>query len=245
MKPIGIDVDCKPLTHYYFLSMFANVILPARIGDIYRAYLTKRNRDIPISMSLGVFFSERIFDLLIISILVIFSGAYFWKEILGTREGGYLLYAFGAVVIIILLFIVALFGMPYLSRFAPAKLKGQLDRFHQGLFRYPSYIPIIVAMTFLIWICEAFRLYFVFLALGANAGFLLAVFISQASLIIMTLPLSPAGLGFVELLMLKVLSLSGLATDLAGALTISDRLISYWSVMAVGGICYLFSTRVR
>ena len=61
MKPIGIDVAYRPLTHYYFLAMFANVILPARIGDIYRAYLAKRNRDISISMSLGVFFSERIF----------------------------------------------------------------------------------------------------------------------------------------------------------------------------------------
>jgi len=245
MKPIGINIDYRPLTHYYFLSMFANVILPARIGDIYRAYLTKRNQKISMSMSLGVFFSERIFDLVVISALVIFSGAYFWKAIIGTREGDYLIFAFMAVTIIIVFFIATLGGLPYLLRFVPAKLAEKLERFHKGLFRYPSQIPIILGMTILIWLCEAFRLYFVFLALGANAGFVLALFVSQASLVIMSVPLSPAGLGFVELLMLKVLTLSGLSSELAGALTISDRLISYWSVMALGGLCCLFSTRVR
>ncbi|UCE66360.1 MAG: flippase-like domain-containing protein [Candidatus Zixiibacteriota bacterium] len=245
MQPIGIHINYRPLTHYYFLAMFANVILPARIGDIYRAYLTKRNQKISISMSLGVFFSERIFDLVVISIFVIFSGAYFWKEILGTKEGDYLIYGFMAIILLVAFFAAALGGLPHLLRFMPAKLAEKLNRFHQGLFRYPSRIPIILGMTALIWICEALRLYFVFLALGANAGFVLALFISQASLVIMSLPLSPAGLGFVELLMLKVLSLSGLSPELAGALTISDRLISYWSVMALGGLCYFFSTRIR
>jgi len=245
MQPMGIDIDYRPLTHYYFLAMFANVILPARIGDIYRAYLAKRNQKISMSMSLGVFFSERIFDLVVISAFVIFSGAYFWKAIIGTREGDYLIFSFLAVTLIIVLFIAALGGLPHLLKFMPAKPAEKLDRFHKGLFRYPTRIPIILGMTILIWLCEAIRLYFVFLALGANAGFVLALFVSQASLVIMSVPLSPAGLGFVELLMLKVLSLSGLSSELAGALTISDRLISYWSVMAFGGLCYLFSTRIR
>jgi uncharacterized protein (TIRG00374 family) len=245
MQPMGIDIGYKPLTHYYFLSMFANVILPARLGDIYRAYLAKRNHKLSISTSLGVFFSERIFDLVVISIFVLFSGAYFWKAILGTREGDYLLFGFMAVILLIVFFMAALAGLPRLLRFFPAKLAEKLERFHRGLFRYPSRIPVILGMTAFIWLCEALRLYFVFLALGADAGFILALFVSQASLIIMSVPLSPAGLGFVELLMLKALSLAGLSSDLAGALTIADRLISYWSVMALGGLCYLFSTRIR
>jgi len=245
MLPMGIDIGYRPLTHYYFLAMFANVILPARLGDIYRAYLAKRNQKLSISMSLGVFFSERIFDLTVISVFVLFSGAYFWRAIIGSREGDYLIFGFMAVVLLLAFFIAALTGLPHLLRFFPAKLAEKLERFHQGLFRYPSRIPVILGLTALIWLLEACRLYFVFLALGANAGFILALFISQASLIIMSVPLSPAGLGFVELLMLKALSLAGLSPDLAGALTIADRLISYWSVMAAGGLCYLFSARVR
>jgi uncharacterized protein (TIRG00374 family) len=245
MLPIGYSVDYRPLTHYYFLSMFANALLPARIGDIYRGYLAKRNQRLSISMTLGVIFSERVFDLVVISSFVLISGIYFWKAISGSKEGDYLVLAFMAVMLIIAFFIAALFGLPYISRLLPSKITDKLDRFHQGLFRYPSRIPVILAVTILIWLCEALRLYFVFLALEVNAGFLLALFISQAALIIMAVPISPAGLGFVELLMLKVLSFAGLASGLAGALTILDRLISYWSVLAFGGLCYLLSTRVR
>jgi uncharacterized membrane protein YbhN (UPF0104 family) len=245
MVPIGYIIDFRPLTHYYFLSMFANALLPARMGDVYRAYLAKRNREISISMSLGVFFSERVFDLVVISVFVLISGVYFWRAVAGTREGNYLILAFMAVMLILVFFIAALFGLPRLLRFMPAKITGKLERFHRGLFRYPARIPAILGMTVLIWLCEALRLYFVFLALGINAGFPLALFISQAALIIMAVPISPAGLGFVELLMLKVLAFAGLPSGLAGALTILDRLISYWSVLAFGGLCYLFSTRVR
>ena len=99
MLPIGIAVDYRPLTHYYFLSMFANALLPARIGDLYRAYLARRNRDISISLSLGVFFSERVFDLVVISAFVLISGVYFWKAVVGTREGNYLILAFMAVML--------------------------------------------------------------------------------------------------------------------------------------------------
>lgn len=100
-------------------------------------------------------------------------------------------------------------------------------------------------MTLLIWLSEALRLYLVFLAFNINAGFLMAVFISQASLILMSIPLSPAGLGLVEILMLKILSASGLSLATAGAITLTDRIISYWSLVASGSIAYLFSPRVR
>ena len=53
------------------------------------------------------------------------------------------------------------------------------------------------------------------------------------------------GLGIVELLMLKVMATSGMAVETAGAITIADRIISYWSLLAFGGISYFFSTRVR
>ncbi len=245
LKPVGHNISYRPLTHYYYLSMFANAILPARMGDLYRAYLAKKNQSVSMSMSLGVFFSERVFDLVVISILVIFSGTFYWSVISGTREGDYLVFGFMAVLLILVFFIASLRGLPYLVKFAPEKIKDKLERFHKGLFKYPAQLPVILGATILIWLCEALRLYFVFLAFGVDAGFLMALFVSQASLILMAVPISPAGLGIVELLMLKILSLSGISPDLAGALTITDRLISYWSVVGFGGLCYLFSARLR
>ncbi len=245
LRPSGHDIAVEPLAHYYFLSWFINALLPARIGDIYRAYLLKKNNGVPVSLSFGVLFSERVFDLAVVSIFVVFSGAYFYTILRGTSEGDYLVFGFMAVIMILVFFVAMAIGLPRIQGFFPEKWSIRLELFRSGLFRSPSRLPIMIIMTSIIWLTEALRLYLVFLAFGIQAGFLMAVFISQASLILMAVPLSPAGLGLVELLMLKILSSTGILTDLAGALTIVDRIISYWSLLIFGGICYLLSARVR
>ena len=245
LKPAGQSISYPPLTHYYFLSWFANALLPARIGDLYRAHLLKKNQGVSISLSLGVLFSERVFDLVITAALVAFSGVYFWSILQGSSERDYLIFGFMAVLLVSVFFVALIAGFPHLLRFTPERWRPRLERFHSGLFRSPSLLPIIVVMTLLIWLSEALRLYFVFLAFGVNAGFLMALFISQASLILMAVPISPAGLGLVEILMLKILASTGISSDMAGALTIMDRIISYWSLLALGGIGYLLSARQR
>ncbi len=245
LKPAGHTVSSGPLTHYYFLAWFANALLPARIGDLYRAYLLKKNKSVSISLSLGVLFSERVFDLVVTAGLVAISGIYFWSVLSGTSERDYIILGFMAVMLVVAVFVALIAGLPHLAGMVPQRWRSRVELFRSGLFRSPSLLPTVLIVTLLVWMSEALRLYFVFLAFGIDAGFMVAVFISQAALIVMAIPLSPAGLGLVEILMLKILASTGLTSDLAGALTITDRLISYWSLLAFGGIGYLFSARVR
>ena len=245
LKPAGQKVSIPSLSHYYFLSWFANSILPARIGDIYRAYLLKKNKGIPVSLSLGVIFSERVFDLAITAALVVLSGAYLWSLLQNSDEKSYLKWGLLATVGIVIGFIILIFAMPLIIRILPQKLKSLAESFQSGIFKWPSLFPIIILTTVIIWLTEALRLYFVFLALGIKSGFLMAVFISQASLILMAIPLTPAGLGLVEGLMLVILSSLGISKDLALAATITDRLVSYWILVAAGTIVYLLSSRTR
>jgi uncharacterized membrane protein YbhN (UPF0104 family) len=245
LRPSGEDIGYLPLSHYYFLAWFANAILPARIGDVYRAYLLKRNKSVPISLSLGVIFSERVFDLAVTAILLILSGSYFWGALKNGAQQRYLIGGLWAVAGLVAVFVISIFLLPRLSRIAPAKWRDKIELFAAGIFKWPALLPKIGSMTVLIWLSEALRLYLVFLAFGIKAGFLVALFISQASLILMSIPLSPAGLGLVEFMMLKLLSTASMSTSLAGAVTITDRLISYWSLVAFGGITYLLSPRVR
>ena len=245
LKPAGQQVAIGPLSHYYFLSWFANSILPARIGDVYRAYLLKKNKEVPVSLSLGVIFSERVFDLAITAILVVLSGSYFWSMLKNTHEGNYLSWGLAITVGIVIFFILVALSLPLVIRILPEKFKGLAKTFQTGVFKWPALMPIVILMTVAIWLSEALRLYLVFLALGIKAGFLMAVFISQASLILMAIPLSPAGLGLVEFLMLKILASTGITSSMAGAATVADRLISYWILVAAGSIVYLLSPRTR
>jgi hypothetical protein len=245
LKPVGQSPPVSRLSHYYFLSWFANAVLPARIGDIYRAYLLKKNEGVPISLSLGVVFSERVFDLAVTAGLVALSGSYFWAILKGADESRYLLWGVLTTAAIVVFFVLGAFLLPRLIGFAPARWRPSLERFQGGIFRWPSLLPIMIVMTLVIWLTEAVRLYLVFLAFGIDAGFLVALFISQAALILMSIPLSPAGLGLVELLMLKLLASADVSLATAGAITLTDRVISYWSLVIFGAIAYILSPRVR
>ncbi len=112
------------------------------------------------------------------------------------------------------IFIMAPRFVPLIARRLPERFRDKAGLFAAGIFKSPSRLPIIIIMSLAIWLSEALRLYLVLQAFGIGSGFLLAVFISQASLILMLLPLSPAGLGLVELLHAEAIIIS---RDNAGA----------------------------
>ncbi len=53
------------------LSWFANCIVPAKLGDAYRAYLLKRERGVSFSATIGTILAERIIDVLVLFLLML------------------------------------------------------------------------------------------------------------------------------------------------------------------------------
>jgi uncharacterized membrane protein YbhN (UPF0104 family) len=245
LKETGIKLPVIDLTRYYFLAWFANCILPAKIGDIYRAYLLKKNRNAPFSLSLGVLFSERVFDLATTASLFLLGGIFYFDKLDQPKLKSALIDGLVAIAFITIAFIIFSWRSEFFKRFIPGKIRRYYELFSEGLLRSPRKIPAITAESLIIWLTEALRLYLVAWALGMRIDFLLAVFISQAALIIMSIPLTPGGLGLVEILMTLLLSRAGFGGDGAAAIVIADRLISYWSLIILGGLHYLLSPRSR
>lgn len=240
-----IDLPTGYLSRLYFLSWFVNSILPARIGDFYRAYLLKKNNQIRISLSLGVLLSEKVFDLASIALMVVLGGIIYINRIAESEIADALMWALIAVLVLVIGFSLLAWKSRWFKKILPSKLHDLFDSFNRGIFRSPGLIPSISIQSLLIWLSESFRLYFVILALGYDFNFLLVLFVSQAALIVMSLPLTPAGLGLVELLIVAVLIPAGLSQEAAAAVAIVDRLISYWSLIAVGGLHFLMSGKIR
>jgi uncharacterized protein (TIRG00374 family) len=245
LKESGIILPLIELVRFYSLAWFVNSILPARIGDVYRAYLLKKNDGISFPLSLGVLFSERVFDLASIACLVLLGGIFYLGKITSADLRNSVITALLIVGIIVILFAIFSWRSQWLVRFMPQKLRIHFESFTKGIFRSPSKIPLLFIQSLLIWLSEAARLYFVALAIGYKIDFLLALFVSQAALIIMSLPLTPAGLGLVELLMFAVLLPTGFSRETSAAIIIADRLISYWLLIILGGLHYIFSPRCR
>ena len=100
-------------------------------------------------------------------------------------------------------------------------------------------------LTVLIWATEGMRLWLVIQALGlpgVSMGISGAFFVAFIGSLLTAVPLSPAGLGTVELGVVGVLTLAyGLPTQEATTIVLVDRLISVFSIILIGSIVYLVS----
>lgn len=236
------------LMEYIFLSWFANCIVPAKLGDAYRGYLLKHNGGVSFSATFGTIFAERLLDMLGLFGLLVVSG---WVTF-GSRmpEGTEIVFGFGAFLVVAI--VAGLAGMRWLSpvirRFMPHRLHHFYEKFEYAALRSfrPAILPQLIVLTFVVWLLEGFRLYFVILSLGQEGLHLqlsAIIFVALASSLLTALPITPAGLGVVESTVTVVLTFFGIDRHLGVAVTLLDRLVNFWSIIGFGLLLYIFSKR--
>jgi hypothetical protein len=252
----GYRVKTSDATEILFLSWFVNCIVPAKLGDLYRAYLVKQNSPVSATRTLGTVFMERILDLVAIAALGVAAGYIRFRGSLNDLPGGtQYIFAFGVVIVVAL--IVAMVAMRSFGRRVigvlplPARFVELYDRFEDGVFGSVGLrgLPVLGLLTLLIWASEALRLYFVVRALGFNdvdLGLSGAMFVALIGSLLTAVPLFPGGLGLVDLGMLGVLKTFFTKSSVhATAIVVVDRAISVFSIVILGGIAYVISSKPR
>ena len=235
-----------------FLSWFVNCVVPAKLGDLYRAFLLRGNFGGSISRTVGTIFIERIADVIVISTLALAAG--FWSFRGRNRpevDTIFLIGSIAAVVLIALRHRAALRG-PSAARASCRRASPSLwERFHEGSTGALTArsVPIIIGLTVAVWVLEGVRVFFVIRALGlpqvSNLGISSAVFVALAAALVTAIPLTPAGVGFVEGAIVFVLVIYGVPNEPATAVALTDRAISIVTVIVLGGIFYAVSPLVR
>ena len=250
LRRTGTPIRFVPATEILFLSWFVNCLVPARLGDLYRAYLLKGTYGASASRTVGTIFIERIADIIVIFGLALAAG--YWSFRGRQRPEVDALFIAGFLVALALIvFVLALrFAGGHLTRFLPARGADLYERFHEGSTGAltPSSVPVIVLVTGAIWLLEGARVYFVIHALNlpdAHLGISASVFVALAAALLTAIPLTPAGVGFVEAGIVGALLIYGVPHEAAVAVALTDRAISIMSVLVLGGILYAFSGMVR
>ncbi|MBI2856779.1 MAG: flippase-like domain-containing protein, partial [Chloroflexi bacterium] len=221
------------LTEMVLLNWFANVILFARVGDIYRPYLLKEERDIPYARSLGTVLAERILDILVV-VALLAAAALVLVGGMGRAVGaGYLLLGLGLVALMLTgLAVLWRFGAP-IERLLPARLRPAWCAFRECTFGSFRQVPLLVLITTVVWLAEVGRLYFVLMALGLAVPLSFVFFVALAYAVAVALPTTPGGLGIVEGGMAGLLSFT-VSSSAAWSATILDRSITFLSLIVVG-----------
>ena len=75
LRNAGEDRPTLPLLPILMVSFFVNCVVPAKMGDIYRAYLARLRQRVPVSRALGTIIAERLLDLVVLMGLLLIAGA--------------------------------------------------------------------------------------------------------------------------------------------------------------------------
>ena len=256
LKGAGYKVKVKDGTEILFLSWLVNCIVPAKLGDLYRAYLLKLNSPVSATRTLGTVFMERILDLIAVAALGVLAGYWHFRDHLNNLPAAaQISLTLGVIVIVIL--IVALVAMRSFGRKVMSILplpRGVLEfyeRFEEGVFGSVGVrgMPLLGLMTGMIWMTEALRLYLVVRALnftGVDLGFSGSLFVALIGSLLTAIPFTPGGIGLVEGGMIGVLTGAfGVSGTHAAAIVLVDRAISVFSIVVLGSIAYMLSSKPR
>jgi len=251
LRGIGAKVRVRDSTEIIFVSWLVNSVVPAKLGEVYRAWLLKINYPVSLSATFGTIFVERLFD--IFAIVILGLGAAFWsfRDGLDPTVRAIMLLGLGvAIAIAIALFTLRNFGSRLVERLPlPERAKELYGRFEEGVFSMDRRtMPMISLLTVLIWTTEAFRLLFVTYALGfdISLGISGAFFVALVASLLTAVPFTPAGLGIVEAGIVGLLTVVYQADpNEAAAIALVDRAISVLSVIALGFIAYLLSPKTK
>lgn len=228
-----------------FLSWFANCLLPAKLGDVYRAYLLRKRSGISLSRAGGTVVAERLIDfgfvLVVIgaSALIAFRGRVPPAVLPFLEIGAAAVFAAGLALLVLRRW------EAFVGRFVPTRFRGIYERFHEGaLGAFGSYGWLLL-YTPLGWLAEILRFWLVTRAIGLDLGgdvvqeLAVSSFIALGSAFFTSAAPTPGGLGAAELAIVGALALFGISGEVAVATALLDRMISYWSLVIVGTIVYL------
>lgn len=239
------------LVEIIYISFFANVIVPAKLGDLYRAYLLRQDTGVSATRSFGTVLAERLLDLIVLlllcipAIMISLHGKIPWEVELSLEV------ALAAVIVgIVGLFLLRLLRKK-IEKIVPVRLRGYYNNLQEGMLGSFQRLPSLIVLSIGVWICEALRFFFVAFALNLFTGDLLHIFaasffVGLVEALLTIIPFTGGGVGLVETGMAAMIILLNPATlttgkSLAAAAILLDRTISLFSIIIIGFIVFILA----
>jgi uncharacterized protein (TIRG00374 family) len=242
LRNAGENRSTLSLLPILMVSFFVNCVVPAKMGDIYRAYLARVRQQVVAARALGTIIAERLLDLVVLMALLLVAGAIVFHDrapavLVPYLIAGVLVCAAGVGAIAVMR---AGRGQRIL-RLLPEAVFHRYESFRMGTVNSFKNLTLLVPLTVLVWGMESGRLALVVYALGdgSSLGAAQLLLIALVAALLTTVPFLPGGLGLVEAGMVGVLvSVGGVGRSAALSIALLDRSISYGSVVAVGALVF-------
>jgi hypothetical protein len=197
------------------IGLFVNNVLPARIGEVARAYVLSKKKDLSFTYAFSTVLVDRFFDL---TGLLLLTFLFFPRHSLPPAVSR-------AIYILVALLLLCIVCMLLLSRERFANIvAGWLGRVQRPLFsklaqrvitvqenlkriNSPFNLMYLVLISSVTWFSMSTALYFVTLILGVHVEFVVIPFVCALLNMGLTMPSSPGYVGVYQFLLIYLLSI--------------------------------------
>ncbi|MDI6718006.1 MAG: lysylphosphatidylglycerol synthase transmembrane domain-containing protein [Methanomicrobiales archaeon] len=236
LRGLEVYVDLVFSTASIFISQTANLIVPARLGDLVRIFILKHEEKATYSRGVSSLLVERVFDILMVAVLGIVAlpfaldvPPWFYTVLIVPLLGG------GAFFI----------GLVLLGRFEAKHrflvlLLEMLDQVREASLNLRSFLSFGTS-SILIWILDVLVCYAVVLMFQESIPFVVVVLAIVIGNLVKAVPITPGGVGTYEASLAATFVLAGTPEPTAILIAVVDHLIKN-AVTLVGGVgsIYLF-----
>jgi uncharacterized protein (TIRG00374 family) len=251
LEPVAGKLPFGPLWRATTIGMMVNNVVPARAGEIARAYALTKEVPVPFATALASLAVDRLFDaivLLVLAAVALLDPALSGVETLAGRPLTSFATGAGAVVAVLLLGLYALVFFPkqllrlfelFARRVSPTiEERGRrvLETFFLGLsvLRSPGRFAAVFAWTLAHWLINALGFWLAFKAVGITAPFSAALFLQAFIAMGTAVPALPGFFGVFEYMSVQGLAVYGVGQEQAATWAIGYHLLSFIPITVIG-----------
>ena len=233
------------------MGFMANSILPARAGELVRAFAVSRETPVPFSAAFASLVVDRVFDAVVVILLMVlamFDPRFPSGTLIAGRpasnyagSGVVVLVAVALALYAIVIFpdrLIQLFEL-FARRVAPRfEERGRriLRSFADGLsvLRHPGRFAIVLFWAASLWVTQAVAFWIMFEALGIHVPFSAALFLNGLIMFAVALPSTPGYFGPFEAAAVAGLGVYGVDRNLAVAWSLTFHVLTLIPIVVIG-----------
>ncbi|HST08366.1 MAG TPA: lysylphosphatidylglycerol synthase transmembrane domain-containing protein [Gemmatimonadaceae bacterium] len=251
LEPVAGRIPFGPLWRATAIGMMVNNVVPARAGEIARAYALTREQQVPFPASLASLAVDRLFDAIVLLLLAasaLLDPALSNSAQLAGRSLSSFALGAGTVVAALLVMLYALVFFPnqllavfelFARRVSPSveeRGRRMLQTFIEGLsvLRRPGRFAAVFGWTLAHWLLNAVGFWLSFKAVGISAPFSAALFLQAFIALGTAVPALPGFFGVFEYMSVQGLAIYGVSQQQAATWAIAYHLFSFIPITLIG-----------
>lgn len=251
LEPVAPGISFAPLWRATTIGMMVNNVVPARAGEIARAYALTKEAPVPFATSLASLAVDRLFDavtLLVLAATALLDPGLSSSRTLAGQSLGSFATGASAIVAVLLLLLYALVFFPsnllrlfelFARRVSPTvEERGRrvLETFVEGLsvLRQPTRFAAVFGWSLAHWLLNGIGFWLSFKAVGITAPFSAALFLQAFIALGTAVPALPGFFGVFEYMSVQGLAIYGVHQQQAATWAIGYHLLSFIPVTLIG-----------